>query len=282
MDISRIRWLASAPGLERMDALFKGFAFSPHRHDTYAVGMTLAGVQSFTYRGSLRHSLAGDAFVLHPDERHDGRAGDARGFGYRIAYIEPSLIRDAAGTGSLPFLNAPVTRDSRLRRAVRNLLSDPADAVDELAAVSHLSGLAQALSRLAGCAGQPRGPHDVKAAERVREFILTAPDRRIAIAELERVSGLSRWELARQFRKAFGVSPYRFHLLRRLAHARELLGRGLPLADVALASGFADQAHFSRHFRNAYGTTPGRWQSLVAADGGGEHLWPAASRVSLS
>lgn len=263
MDISRIRWLASAPGLERMDALFKGFAFSPHRHDTYAVGMTLAGVQSFSYRGSLRHSLAGDAFVLHPDERHDGRAGDARGFGYRIAYIEPSLIRDAAGTGPLPFLHEPVTRDRRLRRAVRNLLADPADAADEVATVSHLSGLAHALSRLAGCTGRPQRPHDGKTAERVRDFILASAARRIAIAELERVSGLSRWELARQFRKAFGVSPYRFHLLRRLAYARELLGHGLPLADVALASGFADQAHFSRHFRNAYGLTPGRWQSLI-------------------
>ena len=42
-----------------------------HRHDTYAIGCTLAGVQSFHYRRGLRHSLPGGVLVLHPDEAHD-------------------------------------------------------------------------------------------------------------------------------------------------------------------------------------------------------------------
>jgi len=69
--------------------------FAPHRHDSYAIGITLRGVQSFGYRGTTQHSEAGCAFVIHPDEKHDGRAGTDEGFGYRIVYIAPRLIAEA-------------------------------------------------------------------------------------------------------------------------------------------------------------------------------------------
>src|SRR5262245_45691752 len=114
MRISRIDWAATTGGIERMTAFFQGQAFTPHRHDTYAVGVTAAGIQSFTYRGAARHCLPGQAFVLHPDEPHDGRAGDGRGFGYRIAYVDPALIGAAAKTRTLPFVREPVSADARL------------------------------------------------------------------------------------------------------------------------------------------------------------------------
>jgi len=78
----------------------------------------------------------------------------------------------------------------------------------------------------------------------------------IRSAELEEVTGLIRYELARQFRSAFGTSPYRYSLMRRLDGARAELGRNESLADVALAAGFADQAHLSRMFKHAFGITP--------------------------
>ena len=61
--------------------------FAPHRHDSYAIGVTLRGVQSFGYRGTTEHSEAGCAFVIHPDEKHDGRAGTRR----RLSAIASSI-----------------------------------------------------------------------------------------------------------------------------------------------------------------------------------------------
>lgn len=95
-------WLRMAPegdGLERVEAFFEGHAFDPHRHDTYALGVTLAGVQRFDYRGAQADSLTGDLIVIHPDEVHNGRAGAEGGFRYRMAYLQPRLVRDAAGDG---------------------------------------------------------------------------------------------------------------------------------------------------------------------------------------
>jgi AraC-like DNA-binding protein len=50
--------------------------------------------------------------------------------------------------------------------------------------------------------------------------------------------------------------------MRRLEKARGMIGSGRSLVDIALETGFSDQAHFTRHFKKAHGMTPGRWASL--------------------
>ena len=65
---NRVRSGTSRPGFERAEASFSTMRFAPHRHDAYAIGITLRGVQSFGYRGTTLHSEAGCAFVIHPDE----------------------------------------------------------------------------------------------------------------------------------------------------------------------------------------------------------------------
>lgn len=56
--------------------------------------------------------------------------------------------------------------------------------------------------------------------------------------------------------------------MRRLELARSQLGGGMPLAELALAADFVDQAHFTRMFRAAYGVTPGRYARLYCAERG--------------
>ena len=272
MPINQITALPSNNGVERMSAIFQGFSFSRHRHDTYAIGITTGGIQAFTYRGAARRSIRGQAFVLHPDEQHDGRAGDARGFSYHIAYIDPALILAATGGKTMPFVNEPVSNDAHLCHAVRALLLAPHDVDVEGESVRACSivALSDALSRMAGSASTPTRAINLSGVRATRDALLSAPAGKISISALERLSGMSRWQLARQFRSAYGVSPYRFQLLRRLGRVRELLLRGGPLADIAVACGFADQAHMSRHFRNAYGVSPGQWRALIGRSSAAE------------
>ena len=103
-----IRFGPSAHGIERAEVYLSTCAFEPHRHDTYAIGITTAGVQTFHYRGSRRICLPGQLHVLHPDEAHDGAAGTDGGFGYRILYIPPELVRDALAGRELPFVADPI------------------------------------------------------------------------------------------------------------------------------------------------------------------------------
>ena len=51
--------------------------------------------------------------------------------------------------------------------------------------------------------------------------------------------------------------------MRRLQRARAMIGAGEPLADIAAATGFCDQSHLNRHFKKAFGMSPGRWAALT-------------------
>ncbi|WP_151637384.1 AraC family transcriptional regulator [Noviherbaspirillum aerium] len=259
----RIRSGRGAPGVERLQANLHGQAFAPHRHDTYAIGITLSGVQRFHFRGRTWHCLPGQCHVLHPDELHDGGAGTDQGFCYRIVYVDPALVRDALQGRALPFVADPVVDAARLPPAMIAEIWDIDSELDELSRIDFVDALSHWLDRIAARTGWAETPLALDALLRVRECIAATPATRHAMEELERIAGIDRWTLARQFRAAFGTSPSRFRMLRRLDHLRGLVAAGRSLSEAALDAGFADQAHMSRQFKLAYGLTPARWAAAI-------------------
>ena len=262
-------WIASTRptgGVELFRAWFAGAAYQKHRHDTYAIGVTDLGVQVFDYRGAVHTSTPGQVVVLYPDEIHDGRAGTADGFGYRIIYVEPALLTDAirALRGKpypLPFVSEPVSTNVTLSQAIEAAFRVP---LEPLAIDNLIVSLAQGL--MAGERGSTRPPVlrrvDVQAIERARQFLDAHRTRVVHSTELESVTGLTRYDLCRQFRLMLGTSPHRYLLMRRLEFARDGIHRKRPLAEVACDAGFADQAHFTRVFKSAFGLTPTRYRAL--------------------
>jgi AraC-like DNA-binding protein len=258
-----VRMGSGASGIERLEAHFDGQAFSPHRHDTYAIGITLTGVQCFRYRGERRQCLPGQAHILHPDEIHDGGAGSDAGFGYRITYVDPSLVQQALGGRPLPFVADPVIDAAHLPAGLVAALQDIDEEIDELGGADIAVSVADMVMTRSG-GTRNGGSLDLAALSRVRELIGREPARAHALAELECVTNLDRWTLARQFRAAFGTSPVRFRTMRRLDQVRRLLSGGVGAAEAAIVAGFADQSHMSRHFKRAYGVTPMRWVAMSA------------------
>jgi hypothetical protein len=166
-----IRVAPSRPGLERVEACFARHAFAPHRHDTYAIGVTLHGVQAFAYRGAAHRSTPGQTFVLHPDELHDGRPGTEVGFRYRILYIDPSLIAGALGGQALPFVRDVVSADRRLMAAVRPALADLDQPIEDLQYDQIVANLACALAASDRSLATRPAPLDRPAVLRARAYL---------------------------------------------------------------------------------------------------------------
>jgi AraC-like DNA-binding protein len=97
---------------------------------------------------------------------------------------------------------------------------------------------------------------------RVREFIEAHLEENISIQTLAGIAGLSMYHFARAFKKSEGMTPHEYLIQRRVRRAKDLLaGTDLPLSEIALASGFSDQSHCARRFREHVGVTPSsyRW-----------------------
>src|SRR2546428_667875 len=110
-----------------------------------------------------------------------------------------------------------------------------------------------------------RGGLSGGAKRRALELIDARLDARLTVDMLAREVGLSPAHFARAFKETVGRAPHQYLLWLRLERARRLLELcDADLSDIAQRTGFADQAHFTRLFKRAYGITPGaltrQWQ----------------------
>jgi transcriptional regulator GlxA family with amidase domain len=109
-----------------------------------------------------------------------------------------------------------------------------------------------------------RGGLPPRALRRVREFIEAHLEENISIQALASIAGLSMYHFARAFKQSEGMTPHEYLIQCRVQRAKDLLAEtDLSLSEIALASGFSDQSHCARRFREHVGVTPSsyRWST---------------------
>jgi AraC-like DNA-binding protein len=265
---------AGGPGLERAEINLAKWAYRPHQHDTYGIGITRSGVQAFRYRGERWVCLPGQLHILHPGETHDGAAATGQGLRYRIVYLAPELIRGALGGHPLPFVAGPVQELTPATWRIARFLARIDEPVSELQHTEIAVTAADVLSMLSGRDSARRAVIDVRATELARQYLTAHAPEPVSAAILEKITGTDRFTLTRHFRRAYGTSPNQYRTRRRLDLARAAIERGTPLAQAAIEAGFADQSHMTRQFKQAYGLTPARWANAVRFGEAGQPMAP--------
>lgn len=101
------------------------------------------------------------------------------------------------------------------------------------------------------------GGLDPRRLDRAVEFLRARFADDVSLDALAEHVAMSKFHFIRRFKQSTGHSPYQYLLMLRLDEARRLVTAGdLPLAQVAAATGFADQSRFTAMFRRRFGTTP--------------------------
>jgi AraC-like DNA-binding protein len=140
---------------------------------------------------------------------------------------------------------------------------------DELRRDELLAGTVREMVRLGGGRPTPLArvtrPDGARIGVRARAALEAAvagdgPPAETAVAALATTSGHSRFTVYRSFRAAYGLSPSDYLRQCRLRSARAMLAAGRPAAEVAAATGFADQSHLTRWFGRYFGVTPAAYQ----------------------
>jgi AraC-like DNA-binding protein len=113
-------------------------------------------------------------------------------------------------------------------------------------------------------AGFARGGLPPRVLRRIREYIEDNIDQRISVELLAGLAKLSVCYFVRSFKQSTGITPHDYLIRQRVERTKQLLsGTDMPLSEIALAAGFADQSHFARRFRQHVGMSPRdyRWSS---------------------
>ncbi len=225
-----------------------------HTHDTWALLVVDAG--SVRYGLERReHGVHGPLVtVLPPGVAHDGQNATPDGFRKRVLYLDAARIdsRLVGRAVDRPGWPDPLLRSDldRLHRAI----SRPGD---ELEAESRLALVVERLTSHLTGAGPAVGAHRAPTlARRLRELLDARVVEGLTLAEAAGLLEAHPTHLVRAFTRETGVPPHRYLVGRRLDAARHRLLAGERPAEVAVAVGFHDQAHLTRHFRRLLGVTP--------------------------
>ena len=249
--------------LEMLRATYVTHTFARHTHESYAIGVIEAGVEAFTYQGTHYQAPAGSIVAIHPGEVHTGHAGIPEGWAYRMVYPTVSLMQKAAAdcllpAQTVPYLPKAVIDDPQLAIALRQLHNAIEHSRSDLERESRfLWFFAQLIARHAENRPQLVSlGNETQRVRQVQDYLQANYTQNISLDELARLVNLKSLRLLRLFRKIVGLPPHVYLVQTRVMNAKRLLRAGIPLAQVAVDTGFTDQSHLTRHFKRWMGVTP--------------------------
>jgi AraC-like DNA-binding protein len=267
-------WSDDAVGAtEFLCAEYRDFAFPPHVHETFAIGVIETGGQQF--RPERAPSLimpAGTLCAINPGVVHEGCAATSRGWRYRMFYPSPALVAHALGESQQQPLNGDWGLD-------RHVIDDP-ELYREFEALHVSSWLRETLlerqtritafvrrlferhgnfSSARTSSESPRARLAPRTVGIVRDYLHAKAESQVSTAELAQAAGVSATQVIRAFSAETGMPPHSYLVSLRVERAKALLRAGTSPAATALRVGFSDQSQMTRHFKRLTGITPGRF-----------------------
>ncbi|MCW3480813.1 AraC family transcriptional regulator [Neisseriaceae bacterium JH1-16] len=236
--------------------------YAPHLHDTASLGQVLAGTSRCQIRRHIEPIGAGSCVWVREDEVHACNPAPDQRWAYRMLHLDTRALAERARELDRPL---PGNRLLNTKPALFGRLDALATALAQGETLAADQALWRTLAQLLGAdETAPAHPHAIAPGlARARDYLADHACTAVPLARLAEQAGLSPWRLLRGFAAAYGQTPHAWQLAQRVSLARRWLEAGRPLAEVALAAGFADQSHFSRVFKAHTALSPGRYRTLA-------------------
>lgn len=239
--------------------------YDKHSHPHFSIGAITGGHSHYLNQRSRQEVGPGSLVLMNPEEVHACNPIADQPWSYLMFYLDTDWLRsqqEEAGLGTefRPF-DMTASRDPLLYQGLLHLHHQLVQGPDPLAreVACHLFSR-QLLARLTPASWDDRPPQHLQRAAELMQDDSASP---LSLAKLSAVAGLTPSHFVRAFSHHYGMTPHAYLLDRRIRHARTLLRQGQPLAEVALASGFADQAHFQRQFKRRVAATQGQYRTQL-------------------
>ena len=251
-----------------------------HGHEFHELAVVQSG-RGITYTPEAEYSLAeGSIFYIPPGALHGYKSLDHLVL-YNIIWGDSLIKKQTFDLDQLPgysslFRSSSVTvmhlspsHFTELLPIIQLLEKESDDlsygSGSRIVAYAYLLELLVALSRIFD-----ETPSSVNRTARLLWDVFSHMDEHldgpISTEELTTIAAMSSSTLNRAFKRATGLSPIEFHIHKRIAKACTLIQqRGLSMAQVGEACGFADPNYFSRQFRKVMGMSPKQYQRIFTS-----------------
>lgn len=241
-----------------------------HFHDRWSIGVILRGVCSFHSGGHEHTATKAELFIIPPYEVHYCSAA-SEDVVYQVMYLADARLAAVAPRLKRTVEGGPLRTRALPAALLRMLAALSGEAADEAALALAFGQLDQFFDAAPAPSAAP-----AKAAHPLQDALHRQWPQALDLAALEQNTVHSRWHAVRTFQRQVGLSPRLYLRQLRALKARHLLQLGKPLAEVASALHFADQAHFSRAFKDVFGVSPGKLQRVMLGKAGAGAANPKA------
>jgi AraC-like DNA-binding protein len=238
------------------------YKYPRHLHREYSVALMLGGKETTICRNTSFAAFSGNIILINAEEAHESHSINTE---YRAFKIPTTTLTEIARDVTHPAKNVYfpnlVIEDNLVFRVLLDLhvkLEQQGSRLEHESQFVHSVGLL--LARHSGANDVLPSPgKEPQYVNVTREYIRAHYAENVSLAKLTSLTNLSQFHLLRVFGRQVGCPPHEYQTQVRITQARKLIREGHPILDVALATGFVDQSHFSRHFKRIVGIPPGQY-----------------------
>lgn len=241
--------------------------FPNHFHEYYVIGFIEKGQRRLSCKNREYTIEPGDLLLFNPQDNHTCEQIDGKTLDYRCINIQPDIMSKAVFEITekkyLPYFTPQVIFHSELVAVLRELhqmlMEEEKDFRKEEIFFFLLEQLIEEYTEQEVPMVNMEQSMEAKA---ICEFLEEHYMENIALEDLCKLTGLSKYYLLRSFTKQKGISPYSYLETIRINKAKKMLEQGVLPIDVALQTGFTDQSHFSNFFKRFIGLTPKQYMNI--------------------
>lgn len=248
---------------------FKGvmLKFPNHFHEYYVIGFIEAGQRHLSCRNKEYNIGAGDMILFNPLDNHTCEQTDGKSLDYRCINIKQEIMRktvmEITGSDYLPRFTEPVAYRCEYVGLLRELHQMIMEEREDFEKEEIFYFLVKQLIEKFAEPESYREPEILdEEIEAVCGYLEQSYAEHISLDGLAGMANRNKYSLLRAFTRIKGITPYRYLETVRVNQAKKLLEKGMEPVEAAMQTGFTDQSHFSKFFKEFIGLTPGQYRDI--------------------
>ena len=258
-------WRSRATNIEAWVSDWDQEAQCRHAHDFVQVSRVTAGAGTVCCLGEAREVFAGQIVVLPAGAAHGLTPSGIGRWQFDTLYLPEEHFPEGLwpATGTCHWEIRAETGLVSAFDALHASIQEQDSRMEQQCLLQELVALACSSNDI--CDAERAAGLPVRELSSVRDLLLSDIGNDLSLPEVANSVGLSAGHLHRAFRRRFGLPPHAYLVQARVNRARRMLQAGASIVDAASTTGFADQAHLTRHFKRLVGLTPGRYVKRIRA-----------------